>query len=179
MHTPGEAVPDYRELALLAELLSAPRRESLEILNDTAAVFSWLREPVDELKDIPLENWQAEHTRLFINGYPGTPCPPFQYAFQHGGMDAAATEEITQLYLDAGLSPTPDVPPDYLGTILQFGGWCLQQGKNGLWDRLYDNHIRDWIGEYAEALQREAELKLYMALSERLSMITVRQGCEH
>lgn len=163
--------PDNRELAVLAELLSSPQQESLDILSDTAAVFPWLQDSVEELKTTPLDQWQAEHTRLFVNGYPKTPCPPFQSAFKHGSLGGEEDEALNRLYNDAGLSPTPDLPPDYLGTMLQFGAWCLRMEKDELWNRLREHHIDDWLGGFAETLQQEAELKLYQVLGQRLSSI--------
>ena len=64
-------------LRLSALLLGLPDEHSLATLRELAAEHDWLQAAAVELEEISLQEWQAEHTRLFINGYPKTPCAPF------------------------------------------------------------------------------------------------------
>ena len=79
-----------RLLQLAAMLLGRPDENSLPTLRELATEHAWLRPPVDELMDLPLQEWQGEHTRLFINGYPKTPCAPFESIYRHGRMAGPA-----------------------------------------------------------------------------------------
>ena len=67
-----------QELRMLAALLAHPESDALEALKDMLPAAPWLAEAIAELARIPLEHWQAEHTRLFVSGYPKTACPPMR-----------------------------------------------------------------------------------------------------
>ena len=73
-------------LRLYSGLLASPGSGSLEVLRELALEHDWLRQPLAELENLPLGEWQAEHTRLFISGHPKTVCPPFESAFLGGTM---------------------------------------------------------------------------------------------
>ena len=169
MHAPGESHgTEPEELTLLAWLLGAPTPESPSLLGEAASRHPWLRQSAEALRHIALERWQSEHTRLFLNGYPETPCPPFQSAFRRGSFDGREADQLYHLYRQAGLVATPDLPADYLGTILEFGAWCLHHGEHSLWRTLHAAHIAGWVGDFAETLQRETRFPLYRVLAQRL-----------
>ena len=75
-----------KELRDLAFLLGRPDAEGPAVLGEMAASRPWLAEAVTEIRALPLEEWQGEHTRLFVTGYPHTPCPPFASAWLDGRM---------------------------------------------------------------------------------------------
>ncbi len=158
-------------LQLLAMLLGMPERDSLPILQEMLPGHDWLGPAVDELEQTPLEQWQAEHTRLFINGYPKTPCAPFESIYRHEQMDGPACDELKRLYNRAGVSPTDDLPADYLGTMLAFAAWLLERGtpEAALQLReLQQKHLVSWLPEFSERLTRIARLRLYRSMGEKL-----------
>jgi len=158
-------------LQLLAMLLGMPDRDSLPTLREMLSEHDWMSPAVDELAGIPLEQWQAEHTRLFINGYPKTPCAPFESIYRHGRMDGPACEEMERLYKRAGVSPTGDLPADYLGTMLAFAAWLLERGtpEDGLLlQELKQKHLVNWLPEFSERLTRNARLQLYRGMGQKL-----------
>lgn len=158
-------------LRLLAMLLGMPDRGSLSILQEMLTEHGWLRPAVDELAVIPLDHWQAEHTRLFINGHPKTPCAPFESIYRHGRMDGPACEELSRLYDSAGVIPTADLPADYLGTMLTFAAWLLEQETPEACiqlQTLQQKHFASWLPEFSERLTREAHLQLYQDIGGRL-----------
>lgn len=151
-------------LQLLAMLLGVPDRDSLPTLQQNIADHDWLEPVADELNGIPLEQWQAEHTRLFINGYPNTPCAPFESIYRHGRMSGPACEELERLYTHAGVSPTGDLPADYLGTMLAFAAWLLERGtpEAGLQlEELRQKHFASWLPGFGERLTQDARLQIY------------------
>lgn len=148
----------------LAQLLGQPEEGSLETLKDMLGEHGWLGAAIEELRVTPLDQWQAEHTRLFINGYPKTACPPYVSIQRHGRMEGPVCDELASLYRRAGLAPIREVPSDYLGTILEFAAWLSRQETSeahGLLRELRDRHLADWLPDYAGCLRRESRLRLY------------------
>jgi TorA maturation chaperone TorD len=158
-------------LQMLAILLGMPDRESLPMLQEMLTEHGWLQPAVDELTGIPLDHWQAEHTRLFINGHPKTPCAPFESIYRHGRMEGPACEELFRLYSDAGVSPTGDLPADYLGTMLAFAAWLLEQqtaASDIQLQTLQQKHFASWLPEFSKRLVQEARLQIYQIMGGKL-----------
>jgi len=166
----------------LAQRLGQPDEGSLPALKDMLEENSWLDTAIDELSATPLDQWQAEHTRLFINGYPRTACPPYGSIHRHGRMEGPICDELRSLYQRAGLAPVREVPADYLGTILEFAAWLHEQetGKaRGLLEELRDRHLAGWLPDYGACLQRESRLRLYRDMGVQLEswLSTISKKC--
>lgn len=165
-----------RQLRILALLLAHPGEESLAALEEMAREEPWLAPALDELEKLPLETWQAEHTRLFLNGWPRTPAPPFESAWRSGQLDGSACEELEQLYRSAGLSAT-GAPADYLGTQLEFSAWLLEQGDPGnLVPVLWEEHLAQWLPGFCEKLEAASDLQLYALLAAELQRLLPPDG---
>lgn len=159
-------------LRLLGGLLATPGSDSLETVKALVKEHSWLSPAVDELSSLPLDQWQGEHTRLFLSGYPKTPCPPFESVYRNKRMNGPACSEVEAFYRRAGLQmESEEVPADYLGTELECAAWVLDQGQQALWDELRENHLNKWVRKFAEELQAAARLKLYRTLGEQLTRL--------
>lgn len=157
-------------LRLFSGLLASPGSDSLEVLRELAGEHAWLGEPVAELEKMPLEEWQAEHARLFISGHPKTVCPPFESAFMGGAMFGAACDQLGDLYQRAGLQ-ADGAPPDYLGTQLECAAWLMEQGcehSKALLQELWTEHLADWVPRFSAGLQAESGLSLYRQLGRQL-----------
>jgi putative dimethyl sulfoxide reductase chaperone len=170
---------DPSHLRRLAMLLAMPETGALEALREIADQEPWLAEPIAELESLPLEHWQAEHTRLFVSGYPKTPCLPFESAYRQGNMGGTAALDLQGLYRRAGLE-AGETPPDYLGTQLEFAAYLLDAGPGDggtdcpagvLAAELWDEHLCRWLPRFARDLQVNAESKLYRGLGERLARL--------
>ena len=158
-------------LRLSALLLGLPDEHSLATLRELAAEHDWLQAAAVELEEISLQEWQAEHTRLFINGYPKTPCAPLESIHRHGRMAGPACDELIQLYAEAGVSAVSDLPADYLGTMLEFAALLIERAtpdaKRQL-ETLLTKHLTGWLPQFCERLRQEARLKLYRRLGDGL-----------
>lgn len=159
---------DAAELRLLADLLGAPDAGALELLQEAAARWPWLADPAAELAQLPLDQWQGEHTRLFIAGYPHTPCPPFASSWTEQRMHGGAMEALIRFYAELGLE-TAYMPADFLGTILECAALLaedqtLQEARARLWC----DHLLPWLPAFSAALARESRLVVYRALAQRL-----------
>lgn len=166
-----------RYLRLLAALLGAPEAESLAVLRDIGARFPWLHEAVAELERWPLEQWQAEHTRLFVNGYPTTPCLPFASHWRHGCMHGPVAGELQAFLARAGFAGGA-MPPDYLGLLLECGAHLGEQATeahHALRRELWQEHLKPWLPQFAAALREHSGLGLYRLVGTRLQELCGEQ----
>lgn len=161
-------------LRLLSGLLASPASDSLAVLRELAGEHAWLGEPVAELEQASLEEWQAEHARLFISGHPKTVCPPFESAFIGGALFGAACDRLSDLYQRAGLQ-AEGAPPDYLGTMLECAAYLQEQPcghSNELLQELWREHLAPWLPRIGSVLQQESRLLLYRQLGEQLASLS-------
>lgn len=161
------------EARILAGMLAYPSEDSLETLELMTAEVDWLGDTLPELQAMNLDAWQGEHTRLFINGIPKTPCLPFASVWLHGAMQGQASVEINGIYQQAGLEPNTGMP-DFLGTLLEAIAYLSAPGNLPdeqrilLLDRLWGSYFITWVPKFSKALIEEGELKFYRELGKRL-----------
>ena len=165
--------PDPQQILILAGLLAFPEQDAREALRDLLPLAPWLAEPLAELDPLPLDQWQGEHTRLFVNGYPRTPCPPFESAYRQGRMGGTVVAELAGLYCRAGLEAR-EAPADYLGTQLE----CLailaaeaDPARGALGQELWNEHLSRWLPRFSRDIQVHGALRLYRVLGERLAVL--------
>ena len=162
---------EAEQLRILAALLAHPAEDALDALRDLLPRAPWLAECIAELEGLTLERWQGEHTRLFINGWPTTACPPFESAYRQGQMGGTSAAALASLYRRAGLQAR-DAPPDYLGTMLECAAWLAEQEDGGeLLRELEDDHLRPWVPRFARDLQDHCELLLYRTLGGQIARL--------
>lgn len=146
-----------------------PEGDALDVLRDMLSEAPWLAAALPELEQIPLDRWQAEHTRLFVNGYPKTPCPPFESAYRQGQMGGTTVGDLEGLYRRAGLAAT-EASADYLGTLLECTAYLQdREGMGDLLEELREEHLARWVPRFAQDLQEHARLRLYRLVGERLA----------
>lgn len=158
-------------LRLLSGLLASPGGDSPAVLRELAGEHAWLGGPVAELEQTPLEEWQAEHARLFISGHPKTVCPPFESAFLGGAMFGVVCDQLGDFYRRAGLQ-AEGASTDYLGTLLECAAFLLEQPcghSNELLQELWREHLSAWLPELGSVLQKESQLLLYRQLGQQLA----------
>lgn len=161
---------DRNQLHILAALLAMPEADALDALRDMRPQAPWLGPSLPELERIPLEHWQAEHTRLFTSAYPRLPCPPYESAYRQGTMVGIPTSELADLYRRAGLQAM-DVLPDYLGTMLECAAYLGETGRYDLLRELTEEHLALWVPRFARDLVSHAELDLYRALGRQIGSL--------
>ena len=162
-------------LRLLSGLLASPGIESQGVLRELAGEHAWLADSIAELEQTPLEEWQAEHARLFISGHPKTVCPPFESAFLSGTMFSTASDQLGDLYRRAGLQ-AESLPPDYLGTQLECAAYLSEQpcdhGSELLLE-LWQDHLAAWLPRFGSELQKESRLLLYRLFGQQLAELSL------
>lgn len=158
-----------RELLVFAALLAEPGEDGLAALAELGRREVWLRPALRELEGVPLPEWQAEHTRLFVSGQP-TVCPPFASAYLSGQMHGPVVGRIAALFRAVGLRPAIDLPADYLGMLLEFGAHLLRRGDGAAEHRrlLWQEYLDPWLPRFAADLCAGSCLVLYRELGARL-----------
>jgi len=152
-------------------LLAMPEDGSLPVLREMVKAAPWLAGDLAELEVLPLEHWQAEYTRLFLNGYPKAACPPFESAYRQGQMGGAVKGDLQALYLRAGLQAT-EAPADYLGTMLECAAYLQESdGKAELLEELCREHLALWLPRFVRDLREHARLRLYRSLAAQLAAL--------
>lgn len=168
---------DPSQLRILAALLAQPEDDALDALRDLLPDAPWLAESIAELEQVPLHQWQGEHTRLFINGWPKTPCPPFESAYRQGQMGGTAVGDLDGLYRRAGLQ-AEEAPSDYLGTLLECTAWLSEQKDEAtLLRELEQDHLGRWVPRFARDLREHGALVLYRTLGEQLALLYPEDAC--
>lgn len=156
------------ELRTFAALLAMPEGDALDLLKEIGEVQCWLEPAVSELAKLSLDQWQAEHTRLFVSGHPKTPCPPFESAYRHGHMNGSSVAELEALYAQAGLAAL-QTSADYLGVILEFAAFLDESGgESAIAAELWQEHMVRWVPKFGRDLECHARLRLYRDLGSRL-----------
>ncbi len=161
---------DPNQLRILAALLAMPEADALDALRDMRPQAPWLEFSLPELERIPLEHWQAEHTRLFISAYPKLPCPPYESAYRQGTMVGISARELADLYHRAGLQAV-DVLPDYLGTLLECAAYFKETGRDDLLRELTEEHLALWLPRFARDLVDHAGLDFYRTLGRQIGIL--------
>ena len=143
-------------LRVLAGLLAVPGEESLETVKELTQEHAWLTSAAEQLSEISLEHWQAEHTRLFVNGHPKAACPPFESVYRHGVMNSYLCDEVDKLYHAVGLEPVEEFFPDYLGTLLECAAYLSEHlpAHQEHWETLWQKHLLPWVPRFAGDLQQ-------------------------
>ncbi len=161
-------LPSATTLRCLARLLGAPDDGAQRSLRRHAAEHPWLSGAVVEMAVVPLDRWRAEHTRLFVSGYPRTACPPFESAYRHGRMGGPAVHELEDLFARNGLAPD-GMPADFLGALLDLAGELRDRplAASSLAE-LWSRHLALWVPDFAADLDRHATLRVYRDLAARL-----------
>lgn len=166
--------PDPETLRVLAELLGVPDDDALPRLRDLQATQPWLEAAIAEIEALPLDEWQGEHTRLFISGYPKTVCPPFASVYREGRMSGTAAGDLAGLYGRVGLE-ADSIPADYLGAMLECASYLLEnRGKDEdlrwdtHWHELWDVHMAPWVPKFAADLEEHSQLALYRMVAAQL-----------
>jgi TorA maturation chaperone TorD len=157
------------ELRILASLLDSPDQDAKEAVQELAAHYDWLRPAAEELEFMILEDWLAEHQRLFCGE---SPCPPFESVYLNGRMHGPQEHALRDLYRRLGMTPSP-APADYLGTLLECAAMVNanpEVGKN-YWSELWDRHLRRWVPRFCNELRHESRMILYRVVAERLCVL--------
>ncbi len=163
-----------KNLRLHGLMLCMPESESLSLLESLASEHRWMQAGLHELSLTPLEEWQGEYTRLFVNGFPKTAAPPFESVYRHQTMFGPVVDELHALYREAGLA-TGEMPADYLGTQLEFAAHLAasEDPRAYQWQaRLWQDHLHHWLPKFVTDLCQNSRLLIYRLWGGQLTLLT-------
>ncbi len=133
-------------------LFSYPTEETLRQIRDLSrnADIAGLRSR-DALEAAPLEEVQAEYTRMFISAYPKLLCPPYESYYREGLVYGNSAVAAGEWYRTQGLDFTLEgEPPDHLSVELEF----LAIRK----DRAFLEKLREWIYQFTELVKSNSTI---------------------
>ncbi len=105
----------------------------------------------ESLGSVPLEEVQAEYTRLFISAYPRLFCPPYESFYREGIVYGATATEVAEIYRRYGLNfICQDDPPDLLSAELDF--LAITNSEEFL------GRLKEWIFTFTEKVKSFSKL---------------------
>ncbi len=158
-------------------------RQALHAASEASEMLSALEAALIELAHIPLEQTQAEYTKLFINNFPKTLCPPYEsfYCAPTDGdaLLGAISEEVVACYRWWGLSSGRELP-DHIAVELEFIYGLLsaleattdeeeRSEVQAAVEAFWSEHLGRWAESFACDLAAHASLAFYRRLSEVLA----------
>ncbi len=139
----------YRYFSLL---FSYPTEESLRQMRELSGTrdVAGLRSH-GVLSGLPLEEVQAEYTRMFISAYPKVLCPPYESYYREGIVYGNSSTRAREWYQKQGLDFTLEgEPPDHLSVELEF--LAIRN------DRAFLEKLREWIYEFTERVKNNSAI---------------------
>ncbi len=139
----------YRYFSLL---FSYPTEDTLRQMQELSGAgdVAGLRSR-DALEAIPLEEVQAEYTRMFVSAYPKVPCPPYESYYREGIVYGNSSTMAREWYRKQGLDFTLEgEPPDHLSVELEF--LAIRN------DRAFLERLREWIYEFTALVKNNSAI---------------------
>jgi TorA maturation chaperone TorD len=125
------------------------------------------------------EALQAEYTRLFLNGYPRTICPPYESVYLEQRMHGEAAIAVAAAYAEWEMKVEPGLI-DHLATELEFlaflasaesldGDMSAEARKTS--NEFLQKHLRRWTPQFIVDLKAGAKLDAYRMLGELVESV--------
>jgi TorA maturation chaperone TorD len=120
-----------------------------------------------------LETLQGEYTRLFITGYPKTPCPPYESVQLEGRIMGKAADAVEKIYKEWGMRVEPGIL-DHISTELEFCAFLLSASTleedtaidaQEAYDAFKQNHLCVWLPGFLNKIQANADFQVYRQLA--------------
>ena len=149
----------------------------LEEVYDSENLLAQFSEAMEELHTLPPQEFQAEHTRLFINSFPTIPTSPYESAYREMLLMGDYAEEVGKYYSLYNLEVPEDLP-DHISYELDFMRFLLEEGDIELAREFFEEHILQWVPDFASDLKNESRLKFYRFVANFLDDFLEREKRE-
>jgi TorA maturation chaperone TorD len=173
--TPEETpMHDAQSLKLHGFLLRKPDQDLLDRLQTLSEEHRWMQAGLHELTLTPLEAWQGEYTRLFVEGDPKTPAPPYESVYRQQERETQVLQRLQALYREAGLN-IGEKPADYLGTQLAFAAQLAASDdpRASRWlVRLWRDHLQQWLPRFVADVCEHSQLLIYRLWGGQLTLLS-------
>ena len=153
----------YPNEAFLSELKSTADK-----IKGNTSVFHELIASIEKEEQ---EQLQGEYTRLFINGYPHTPCPPYESVYLEKRMLGQASLEVQAFYKEWNMSVESGLT-DHIATEFEFLSFLasalslktIAMAATESSERFLKEHLCRWVPQFATDLKSAASLEAYKLL---------------
>ncbi len=109
-----------------------------------------------------LEDLQIEYTRLFINGIPHTPAPPYGSVYLDRTLRGRYSDEILAFYRSLGFGfDKADDLPDHIVYQLEFLSFLAEDNNQAAEEEFLRRFFLPWFGLFAERVEGQASLSFY------------------
>ena len=146
----------------------------LEKIYKSHELVKQFSEAIEELRNLPPQEIQAEHTRLFINSFPTLPCPPYESAYREMLLMGDYTEEVSKYYSLYNLEIPEDLP-DHISCELDFMRFLLEEEDESMAKEFFEAHILQWVPDFINDLREESRLKFYKFVADFLADFLERE----
>jgi TorA maturation chaperone TorD len=125
------------------------------------------------------ETLQAEYTRLFINGYPHTVCPPYESVYLEKRMHGDAAVSVSAAYAEWEMTVEAGLI-DHLSTELEFLAFLasaesletdISKEAQEASKRFVRDHLHRWVPQFIEDLKVGATLDAYRMLGKLMEAV--------
>jgi len=125
------------------------------------------------------EPLQAEYTRLFINGYPHTACPPYESIYLEKRMHGDAAVAVSAAYAEWEMTVEPGLI-DHLSTELEFLAFlasaesldnAVSKDAQKASERFIRQHLCRWVPQFIDDLKEGAKMDCYRKLGELIEQV--------
>lgn len=155
--------------------ISLLRKNLAQVSATESPLGSKLHQVVDLLEKEPLVKLQADYTRLFITGYPKTPCPPYESVYREKQLLGKSNQEVQTIYHEWGMLVDSRLA-DHLATEFEFLAFLSSASdqaeiadKAKKTERVFiDDHFGKWVPKFANDLKSHAEIEGYKLLGEAI-----------
>lgn len=139
----------YRYFSLLFSYPTEERMREIADLSEDADVSLLPSRAV--LAAAPLEEVQAEYTRLFISAYPKLLCPPYESFYREGVVYGNSSLEVREWYEKQGLRFSFEgEPPDLLVAELEY----LALTNDGA----FLARMKEWVFEFIRLVKQNSSM---------------------
>ncbi|AAM71735.1 MAG TPA: cytoplasmic chaperone TorD family protein [Chlorobaculum sp.] len=162
----------------LSQCLAYPNEAFIPALNEVLEKIDADRDPrqtlVAAFEREETEPLQAEYTRLFLNGYPHTICPPYESVYLEKRMHGDAAVSVAAAYTEWEISVEPGLI-DHLATELEFLAFLasaesldntVSENASKASKAFMQQHVTRWVPQFIEDLKAGATMDCYRMLGE-------------
>lgn len=167
----------------LSQCLAYPNEAFIPALDEALEKIDADRAPLQALvaafRREETEPLQAEYTRIFLNGYPRTVCPPYESVYLEKRMHGEAAVAVAAAYAEWEMSVEPGLI-DHLATELEFLAFLASAESLGnavsdearqASEAFMQQHISRWTPQFVADLKAGATLDCYRMLGEVMEKV--------
>ncbi len=159
-----------KEFFIVGKLLTYPSIELKKELENIVDIDHPVSNTLKQIDDKSFENLQGEYTRLFITGYPKTPCPPYYSAYKTGLVVSDHTDYLYNLYAEYGIEIPEGQFPDFIPVLMEFMVLLLSNDKIEDAKSFHSKYIT-WLLVFAENIKDNTSIEYFNLISKNISSL--------